>query len=551
MLMPLLLATLLVFVTYSYMKLRHKRFSQYAYLPQLPPSLLLGHLKIIDEYIRRGAVNRHPDVIFSEMHEALGRPPLMFIDFRPVNRPLVLVANHEIAEQVSKASSLFPTSLPKSDLKYLKHLIGLNSIIASHGDEWKTLRKRFNPGFAPQHLVTLLPCILDKTLPFITHLDHYARTQEEFSLVPLIINLTFDIIGSIVMDVDLEAQHLDSSNQGEFVQVFGELISAYNDDVADLPWWLIPRTEMKRRRLGKRINVLIKDLIRRKFGEEREKSAAKNKSRSILALSLGDTESLSPELIDVTCDQLKSFLLAGHDTTSVTLAWCFYELSLHPHALAAVRAELDSLLGTDTSPEAVRARFLSSDGPEIVHKMAYISAVVKETLRLHPPAATARMSEHGTGFTVRMPTGEDCCLDGVIIYNCEAIMHRDPTIYGDSADRFAPERWLNEGDVLAQGLSTARRVPASAWRPFERGPRSCIGQELANFEARIIIAFIARRYDFIKVGLGEIARDENDQPIMDGQGYYQLKSPLYNMRQVTSKPVDGMKVRVVRVGKAN
>ncbi|KAI8954549.1 cytochrome P450 [Xylaria longipes] len=549
MLTPVLLASLFVFATYLYLKLRHKRFSQYASLPQLPPTLLLGHLKTLDEYMRRGAADRHPDMIFLDMHEALGKPPLMFVDLRPVNRPMVLVTNHEIAEQVSKASALFPTSPPKSSLKYLEHLTGPTSILASHGDEWKMLRKRFSPGFAPQHLGTLLPCILDKTLPFISHLDHFARTQDEFPLVPLIVNLTFDIIGSIIMDVDLEAQHLDSSNQGELVQLFSELLAAYSDDKADYPWWLIPRTEMKRRRLGRRIDILVKAIIHQKSVER--KLATSDKSRSILALSLGDTESLSPKLVDVTCDQLKTFLLAGHDTTSVTLAWVFYELSLNPSALATVRAELDRLLGTDTSPEAVRTRLLSPDGAALVQKMTYISAVIKETLRLHPPAATARLSEHGTGFSVRTPEGQEYCLDGIIIYNCETIIHRDASVYGYSANQFVPERWLNEGDDLPETDSTSRRVPASAWRPFERGPRSCIGQEFATIEARVIIAYAARRYDFTKVGLGEVARDENGFPMKDSKGDFQFKSPLYNTRQVTSKPVDGMRVKVKMAAKVN
>ncbi|KAI0109157.1 cytochrome P450 [Nemania sp. FL0031] len=544
MLKPAFIASFLVIATYLYLKLRQKRFRQYASLPQLPPTLLFGHLKTMNEYIRRGEADCHPDVIFSNMHEALGRPPVMLVDLRPISRPMVIVANHEIAEQVSKASNLFPTSLPKTSLTHLEHLIGPSSIIASHGDEWKMLRKRFSPGFSPQHLGTLLLCILDKTLPFISHLDHFARTQEEFPLVPLLIDLTFDIIGSVIMDVDLEAQHLDLSNQGELVRLFSELLAAYSDDKSDYPWWLIPMTEMKRRRLGKRIDALLKAIIHRKFAEQRGKLAASEKSRSILALSLGDTECLSPELVNVTCDQLKTFLLAGHDTTSVTLAWVFYELSLNPSALATVRAELDSLLGTDASPEAIRTRLLSSDGAALIQKMTYISAVIKEALRLHPPAATARQSKQGAGFSVRTPEGQEYCLDGIIIYNCETIIHRDPSVYGDSANSFVPERWLNEVDELLEINAASRKTPASAWRPFERGPRNCIGQEFAIMEARVIIAYAARRYDFAKVGRGEVVRDKDGQPIKDPKGNFQFKSPLYNTRQVTQKPADGMRVKV-------
>ena len=468
--------------------------------------------------------------MFSEMHDILGRPSLMLVDLRPVNRPMVLVSSHEIAEQVSKASKAFPTSTPKTDLSYLLHLTGPTSILLAHGDKWKALRKRYNPAFAPQHLMTFLPCILEKTSTFVRHLEALAKTGKEFPLVTLAINLTFDIIRAVVMDVDLDAQPLDShSPQGELVRLYIELFQQYWDDKADMPWWLIPRTQMKRRRLGQRIDMLLKEIIRRKHSEQStlplgEESAAGSSrpSRSILSLSLQDAAApLSPQLVDETCDQIKTFLLAGHDTTSITLSWVFYWLSRTPRALAAVRRELDELFGPEAAdPEAVRRQLLSPGGPDLVHRMTYITAVIKETLRLHPPAATARYVPPGTGFTVRTPTGEDRCLDGLIIYNCEGLIQRDPSVYGETANDFVPERWL--GDASAQ-------VPAAAWRPFERGPRGCIGQEFAMIEIRIIIAAVAHRFDLSKVGLGELALDEKRQPILGDHGIYKAASHLYSV----------------------
>jgi cytochrome P450 len=70
------------------------------------------------------------------------------------------------------------------------------------------------------------------------------------------------------------------------------------------------------------------------------------------------------------------------------------------------------------------------------------------------------------------------------------MIQRDRDVYGSNANDFVPERWL--GDA-------AEKIPTSAWRSFERGPRNCIGQELAILEARVVIALVARRYDFVKV----------------------------------------------------
>ena len=130
--------------------------------------------------------------------------------------------------------------------------------------------------------------------------------------------------------------------------------------------------------------------------------------------------------------------------------------------------------------------------------MTYASAVIKETLRLWPPAGTARMIKAESGIIVRTTIGE-ISLKGVNVYNCAIMIQRDPAVYGETANNFVPERWLGDD---------ANQLPSSAWRPFERGPRNCIGQELANIEARIVIALVARRYDFSKV------RERDYQPII-------------------------------------
>lgn len=63
------------------------------------------------------------------------------------------------------------------------------------GPGWKDMRKHFNPGFAPQHLMSLMPVILENTQTFVSKLDRLAMTGEVFELEPLCTNLTFDIIG--------------------------------------------------------------------------------------------------------------------------------------------------------------------------------------------------------------------------------------------------------------------------------------------------------------------------------------------------------------------
>ncbi|KAI1503597.1 cytochrome P450 [Biscogniauxia marginata] len=450
-------------------------------------SLVLGHLKVFGDFVKRNKPNAHADLAIVVMNRALGRPPLMFIDMRPINDLMVVVGDYEISDQLTKASKIFPTSPPKSSksLERLLYLTGPTSIFSQH----KLLRKRFNPGFAPQYLVTFVPEILDKGLIFLERLDSLSKTQDTFALMSLTTRLTFDVIGKVIMETDLDAQYYDQA-KGELVDFFETLLDVYNGERLNLPWWLNIRKVRRRAALSNRITSLLQEID-------------KIHVRSVLSLGLQDSTTLTLTIMDEMCDQLRTFLFAGHDTTSILLSWVFYELSRTPRALSVVHAELNSLLGPDASPTAVRARLLERE--DLVQQMSYISAVIKETLRLHPPGGTARVIPPGSGFTVRMPSGQQQCLDGLLVYNCQSIIHTDPKAFGNTANDF----------------------------------------ELANIEARVIIALTARRYDFVKVGLGEVVLDESGRPSLDNtKGQYRVTEELYTTRQVTSKPVDGMMMRV-------
>ncbi|KAI0199111.1 cytochrome P450 [Astrocystis sublimbata] len=534
MLRLLLFAGAVLLLTYLLTRLRHARFSQYAHIPQVPNHLIWGHLKIFGELSRRGVpADRHTDAIFEDMRASIGRPSVMFVDLRPVNPPMILVATHDVAEQISKPSKAHAFSVPKSpSLAQMTPMIGAETILRKEGPDWKDVRKRYNPGFTSQNISDLLTTVLDKMDPFCNFLSAFAVTGQEFSLEMLLSNLTFDIIGIVVMDVDLDAQHMNSARQGEIIRLYRELLQTFHGDQSNTPWFLVPLLTLKRQRLAKRVDTLVKKAIERRYLEATK--ADKENGRSILALSFKEAGELTPQLLADTSAQVRTFMFAGHDTTATTLEWAFYELSRTPRALKAVRDELDSILGPESDPRMIRG-ILADKGAQVLSRMTYINAVVKETLRLHPPAATARMAPPGSGFTVKVPTGEEYVVDGCILYCCQSIIHRDPNVYGDTADDWVPERWLGEA---------ASSIPPSAWRPFERGPRNCVGLELANLEARVIIAIVARRYDFVKTGLGASVLDEKGRPMLNEKGQYRVKSELYNTLRLTSKPADGTMMKI-------
>lgn len=190
--------------------------------------------------------------------------------------------------------------------------------------------------------MTFLPQIVEKSFTFLGNLDHFATTDRSFSLIDLTGNLTFDIITSVTMDVDFGAQRIDQ--RSEFPRIYNELCETYASEQMDVPWFFTPYTEWKRRQLAKRVRRTLTPIVQNAWANRKRQGT---RSRRLLFLCLGDdVATMTHRVNDEACDQLSTFLLAGHDTTSILLSWMFYELSRTPHAMTTLRNELDDLFGS-------------------------------------------------------------------------------------------------------------------------------------------------------------------------------------------------------------
>lgn len=222
----------------------------------------------------------------------------------------------------------------------------------------------------------------------------------------------------------------------------------------------------------KTINDLAIRAYRTEVQQEPAEGATKQKPRRI-----------DPTFLETAEAQLKIFIFAGHDTTASTLSFAYSRLFRDAAALAKIRAEYDEVLGPDASQTLARL----TENPNLLNQMPYSAAVIKETLRLYPPGATARSGLPGA-FLTHPETGQRLPTHGFMLWSCSYLSHRHPA-YWERPDDFVPERWLaREGEPLYPRKN--------AWRPFELGPRNCIGQELAQLELRAILAMTLRDLDF-------------------------------------------------------
>jgi cytochrome P450 len=173
-------------------------------------------------------------------------------------------------------------------------------------------------------------------------------------------------------------------------------------------------------------------------------------------------------------DEVKTFIVAGHETTSTWIYWALFALCQYPDVQEKVHEDVME------QSESLEGETMSL---EVVEKMTYLDAFLKETLRFYPPVGT--MIKHNTqpevlgGVTV--PT------DSLLVIPVQ-LLHRSP-LYWDQPESFLPERWLSAD------ASPPYKHPM-AFIPFSAGPRTCIGYKFATMEAKLILAPLIRAFRF-------------------------------------------------------
>lgn len=180
-------------------------------------------------------------------------------------------------------------------------------------------------------------------------------------------------------------------------------------------------------------------------------------------------EGMSDELI---INNVTTFLIAGHETTSGLLSFTFYYLLKHPEALERARNEVDQVVGT----ESITVQHLA--------KLPYLDAVLKEALRLMPTAPAFSV----TPGKPELVGGKWMINPGQSVTVLLPVCLRDQSVFGPDADEFRPERMLEEN---------FSKLPPNSWKPFGNGERACIGRAFAWQEAQLVVAMILQTFDMV------------------------------------------------------
>ncbi|GMT06461.1 hypothetical protein PENTCL1PPCAC_28635 [Pristionchus entomophagus] len=163
------------------------------------------------------------------------------------------------------------------------------------------------------------------------------------------------------------------------------------------------------------------------------------------------------------------FMMAGFDTTASALSFVTYLLALNPEVQEKARAETMAVITED------------SDWTKLA-QLPYLDAVIKETLRIYPLAA----STTGRRCTRDTVVGGVSIERGTYVQPDVYSIHFDEGIWGSDASEFRPERWLSP------------TVPSSSFLSFGLGPRRCIGYKLAMMEAKMALVMLLKEFRVVR-----------------------------------------------------
>jgi cytochrome P450 len=476
----ILLATALFLVTTTVLRRLGHQQRQAARKGNLPPPgprpwPVIGNLNLLGALPHRS------------IHELSARyGPLMSLRFGAF--PAVVGSSVEVAEVILRTQDL--AYLDRSRLACGKYTVyNYSGMLWSHyGPYWRQLRKLWMTELFSARQIRLTEGVRAEEVRAMLRDLHPTSTSTSTAAVVLkehLLMVTLNVISRMVLGkkyVGEDAGSAAAATPEEFKWMVEEIFFLNGAlHVGDLvPWlsWLDPHGYVGRmKRLAKMFDRFIEHVLR-EHGDRRRREGDAFVPRDMvdLLLQLADDPGLDfPLDRDGVKASVLELITGGTDTSSVTVEWAMSELLSKPDVLRKVTDELDRVVGRDR---------LVGEGD--IPGLPYLNAVVKETMRLHPavPLLVPRVSrEHTTVAGYDVPAGTR------VIVNVWAI-GRDPTVWGDDAGEFRPERFLagskmSNVDVKGQHLELL---------PFGAGRRMCPANGFGLRMVQLVLANLVHGY---------------------------------------------------------
>lgn len=415
-----------------------------------------------------------PDGLFilGNMRDFRADPPTFLLNlaleygeithFRILHYPLILLADSDLIRDVLVTNSAHFQKSPL-DKKILSKFLG-NGLLTSEGDFHQRQRRLAQPAFHHHRIKTYAEVMVDYAL----HVSAAWVSGETRDIAADMMRLTMYIVAKTLFDAD------GLATSGETAETVGHAIhdlqKVSNTDFRRgfvVPDW-IPTPNNRRRKQAVTIyGTTIEQIIAlRRASDGGGQITDTGDLLSMLMLARDeDGSAMTDHQLQ---DEVATLFAAGHETTSNALSWTWYLLAQHPAIEAKLHQELDTVLhGRPPTMEDLK-------------ELPYTLMIIKEALRLYPPAWILNGRVPLTDIEIGgypVPKDTDIMISPYV-------MHRLPHHFPEP-EKFKPERWTPGAE---------KALPRFAYMPFGGGPHICIGNSFAMMEAHLILATIAQQY---------------------------------------------------------
>jgi len=345
-----------------------------------------------------------------------------------------------------------------ASVRILRPIVG-RGLFLSEGDDWKHQRRTIAPSLAPRVMPLVARHVVLAAQDAVELLAGQAGQPTD--LLAAMQVLALEIAGRSMFSLEMRQE---GPALRTMITDFGlRLGKPYLFDML-LPPSVPTLRDLARHRFRRRWEKFMDSIIADRLAEVTPESP-----RDLLDIlrAARDPETGEAFSRDQLRDQISTLIVAGHETTALTLFWSLYLLANAP---AEQQRLADEVAGVDIN---------AATGFDSLQRLPYARAVVGEALRLFPPAFVM----------VRQAIGDDRWQDiaipgGSLVLISPWVLHHHRRHWANP-DAFDPSRFLNG----------APAIPRLAYLPFGAGPRVCVGAQFALTEAALVLALMLKKFE--------------------------------------------------------
>ncbi|XP_019209056.1 cholesterol 24-hydroxylase isoform X1 [Oreochromis niloticus] len=351
-----------------------------------------------------------------------------------------------------------------------QRFFGNGLVTARDHEQWYKQRRIMDPAFSSLYLRGLMGTFNERAEKLMDKLAELADSKTEANMLHLVNCVTLDVISKVAFGVDLDLL----KNSSPFPKAIETCLKGMVTYVRDIFFEYNPKNRGYVNEVREACRLLrttgAKWIGERKTAMQNGDEVPKDILTQIIKTA-SQEENMTEEDEEFMLDNFVTFFIAGQETTANQLAFCIMELGRHPEILEKAKKEVDDVIGMK--------RDISYDD---LGELVYLSQVLKETLRIYAtaPGTSRDVAEDMVIDGIHIPGGFSVIFSSYVSGRMERFF-KDPL-------RFDPDRFHPDAPK-----------PYYCYYPFALGPRSCLGQNFAQMEAKVVMAKLLQRFDFTLV----------------------------------------------------